>query len=289
MQTKVKSEVTMSMEVGEDCIVFASRCLCHGIRKNGTVMVEHARRAGMSKVVVVGDCDDHGEWHEEVLSEVMLAAGLEHIWLADDCLSIEHAMPNFSPTAVRKFDDAKSFGELRKSLDKMGRRISDIAYKIKSEADTLAKYPIVGKIQAIESHDHNCRRPAGTVSFEALFGSPSLPDRLISEVRAVALLNLETNEGLLVTPSQEISFVLARPKDFDLEIFQGRSARDLKHEGYTIDGYGSVRIDVGEGATEISLYCYPGVWKIAPHRELNTLDVNEHYTPMCQRVEASAV
>lgn len=281
---KIENGPTLEMEVAEDCVVFAGRCICHQIKENAEVMIREAKAAGKTKIVIVGDCDDHNGREGKML-QVMSAAGMECKWLYEESCFLSHAMPNFSQTGIRRFAEADDFRKLRNLLEKIGRRVYDIEQKIASEPKLLAEYPVVAKVQAIESHDHNDSHTyKGRAAFNTLFGS-SLPNVLTSSVNAVMLLNPANNTGLLVTKSQEIKFTLARPQHFDLNILQGRSSKDPKREGYTKNNWGSVRINVGEGSTELSIYCDPGVWTVKPHPELDTTDPDIRYVPMWQRVE----
>lgn len=282
-KVQLASNHSLDMEIGEDCVVFAGRCICHEIDRNAKVMIQKAKAAGKTKVVIVGDCDDHHG--DEKMFAVMSKAGIECKWFPEETTFLRYAAPNFSQTAIRRFGDAEDFSKLRDLLEKIGRRVYEIQQKIEREQKLLAEYPVVAKIKTIESHDHNNDYKAtGRAAFNSLFGK-SLPNVLVSEVNAVMLLNPANNAGLLVTKSQEIKFVLAHPHHFDLEILQGRSAKDPKREGYTDGGWGSVRINVGEGSPELSIYCSPGVWKITPHSELDTMDPDVHYVPMWQRAE----
>lgn len=279
----------LKMEVAEDCVVFAGRCICHEVAENAEVMIREAKAAGKTKVVIVGDCDSH-HGDEEMLA-VMSNAGIECKWLYEESCFLWHAAPNFSETAIRRFEDAESFGKLRDLLEKIGRRVYDIQEKVKREQKPLAEYPVVAKVQAIESHDHNSdysgttqKSLPGRTAFNTLFKT-NVPDKLVSAVNAVMLFNPANNTGLLVTKSQEIQFSLARPHHFSLDILRGRGATDYERRGYTKNNAGSIRISVGEGSSELSIYCFPGVWKITPHPELDTMDPDIHYVPMWQRVE----
>lgn len=291
MPTTVKTPngPVLNMEVAEDCVVFAGRCICHEIEKNAEVMIRKAKAAGKTKIVIVGDCEDH--YGDEKMLAIMANAGIECRWLYEESCYLRYAMPNFSQTGIRRFKEAESFRKLRNLLEKIGRRVWDIQQKIEREQKSLTEYPVVAKIQAIESHDHNSGYSGttqkwlpGRLAFNTLFKT-NVPDTLVSAVNAVMLFNPANNTGLLVTKSQEIQFSLARPHHFSLDILQGRSLKDPKREGYTKDNWGSVRVNVGEGSSELSIYCFPGVWKITPHPELNTMDPDVHYVPMWQRVE----
>jgi hypothetical protein len=245
-------------------------------------MIEETVAAGMKKVVVVGDCDDHDVWHEEKLTEIMTAAGIEHIWLSEAASFIHEMMPGWSETAVKQFDAAQDFGKLRDLINNMGRKVYDVKSQIKSEDWKLREYPVVVKIQSIESHNHFTSHgdyTIGTGAFNTLFFG-SVPRTLVSEVNAVMLLNPEKKEGLLVTKSQLLKFTLTR-ESVDVDALQGRKPGDNYSKG---KGGGSLKISFGPGVPEVSVYCEPGVWKIGPHPELQVMDPNIHYEPMWKRV-----
>ncbi len=274
----------LQMEVAEDCVVFAGRCICHQINKNAEVMIQKAKAAGKTKIVIVGDCDEHNGREGEML-QVMSAAGIECKWLYEETCFLREVMPNFSQTGIRRFAEAEDFRKLRNLLDKIGRRVWDIKQKIKHESTLLAEYPVVAQVQAIESHDHNFEYAAGegTIVFNALFGHRA--NTLVSEVNSVVLFNLENKTGLIVTKSQRFDFSFANPDDFELNIFQGKGKSQLERKGYTREGCGSIRVNVGKGSTELSIYCNPGVWTVKPHPELDVTDPDVHYVPMWKRVE----
>jgi hypothetical protein len=164
----------------------------------------------------------------------------------------------------------------------MGRKVSNVKGQIKSEEWKLREYPIVAKIQSIESHQHSTSHGDFTIgmgAFNTLFFG-SVPLTLVSEVNAVMLLNPEKKEGLLVTKSQLLKFTLTR-RGVDVDALQGRKPGNNYSNGK--DG-GSLRISFGSELPEVSVYCEPGVWKIGPHPELQVMDPNVHYEPMWKRV-----
>lgn len=282
MTKTIKAAVEMIMEVAEDCVVFAGTCLCHQLAANAETMIKETIAAGMTKIVIVGDCDDHESVHEDELAEIMQAAGMQYVWLWNNCEFINELTSGFSSTAVKQFAAAEDFGKLRDLLDSMGRKVYDVKQQIKFEDWKLREYPIVAKIQSIESHNHSTSHgdfTIGTGAFNTLFFG-SVPRTLVSEVNAVMLLNPEKEEGLLVTKSQLLKFTLTR-ESVDVDALQGRKPGDNYSNG---KGGGSLKISFGPGVPEVSVYCEPGVWKIGSHPELQVMDPNVHYEPMWKRV-----
>jgi hypothetical protein len=279
-EIEIGDRLTVEMEIAEDCVVFAGTHLCHKIQKNAQSMVKETLAAGMKKMVIVGDCDDHSKGHEITLTNTMKDTGIEYVWLYNECSYIRSAAPDFSETGLRRFSEAKLFGQLRRTLHMIGCRIQEINHSIYREKELLKKYPVVARIQAIESHDHNYENkiPSGRLAFDALFGQ-KLPNKIVSNVNAVALFDKTGKNGVLVTKSKQITF--STWQYFELN----KDLDTLRKDGFTKDKHGSIRINIGEGAPEISLYCLPGEWKIKTHPELDVTDPDVHYIPMWQRVE----
>jgi len=273
MQAKVQiiGGAELLVEVAEDCVVFAGRCLCHQIKKNTEAIIAGARAAGKTKVVVVGDCDDHHHEHEERMAAMMKEAGIEHVWLPK-CFHLDD-LP-FSPTAIPRFSCAQDFDRMLTLILDAKNRQRGIESRIEDEERLLKKYPIVGKVVSIESHDH-----CDSGGFHTLFGEQIGGD-ITSKVHATALFNIGGTEGVLVTKSGEIHFMTAYGMDQD--ILEGRDGRS-----YTSGNVGSIRICVGDNAPEVSVYCEPGIWIIKKHPEVKAFDIDAdaRFIPMWQRVE----
>lgn len=279
-----KNGYQLDMKVAEDCVVIAGNFCPAVVDMN--LLIQEVKATGKTKVVIVGDChesDHHFAVYGEEVIDTLTAAGIECKWLEGGFGNTKRIMPSFSHLAINTFAEAEDFRKLRNLLRKVGQRVRDIDEKIEREAKLLAEYPVVAQIQAIESHDHNFEWKAGdgVKAFNALFGQ-TRANTLVSEVNSVVLFNLENKTGLIVTKSQEFKFSFASSQHFDLRVLQG-TGRNAK--GYTREGSGSIRVNVGQGSTELSIYCKPGVWTVKPHPELDVADPDVHYVPMWKRVE----
>lgn len=282
-----KNGYELDMKVAEDCVVIAGNFCPAVVDMN--LLIQEVKATGKSKVVIVGDChesDHHFAFYGEEVTDTLAAAGIECKWLEGGVGNTKRIMPNFSHLAINTFAEAEDFRKLRNLLRKTGERVRDIDKKIECESKLLSEYPVVARVQAIESHDHNFEWKAGdgVKAFNALFGQ-TRANTLVSEVNSVVLFNLENKTGLIVTKSQEFKFSFVNPEHFKLNVFQGNGKREAERKGYTREGCGSIRVNVGKGSTELSIYCNPGVWTIKPHPELDVADPDVHYVPMWKRVE----
>lgn len=281
-----KNGYQLDMKVAEDCVVIAGNFCPAVVDMN--LLIQEVKATGKTKVVIVGDChesDHHFAVYGEEVIDTLTAAGIECKWLEGGFGNTERIMPSFSHLAINTFAEAEDFRKLRNLLRKVGQRVRDIDEKIEREAKLLAEYPVVAQVQAIESHDHNFEWKAGpgVQAFNALFGKR--PDKLVSEVNATVLFNLDSKTGVIVTKSQEFRFSMVRPEQFDIDAFHGTTTKETRRKGYTREGIGSIRVNVGQGSTELSIYCNPGVWTVKPHPELDVTDPDVHYVPMWKRVE----
>ncbi len=282
-----KNGYELDMKVAEDCVVIAGNFCPAVVDMN--LLIQEVKATGKTKVIIVGDChesDHHFPVFGEDVINALAAAEIECKWLEGGFGNTERIMPSFSHLAINMFAEAEGFRKLRNLLRKTGERVLDIDKKIERESKLLAEYPVVAQVQAIESHDHNFEWKAGdgVKAFNALFGQ-TRANTLVSEVNSVVLFNLENKTGLIVTKSQEFKFSFARPEHFKLNVFQGNGEREAERKGYTREGCGSIRVNVGKGSTELSIYCKPGVWTVKPHPELDVADPDVHYVPMWKRVE----
>lgn len=280
-----KAQVSMDIKVADDCVVIAGNFCPVTIDLNE--LIREVKVAGKDKVVIVGDCHterDHrvANFGEKVINTFAMA-GIECKWL--EGLYLHNVESGFSDTHINTFDEAESFRKLRRMLQNMETKVSEVKRRIGVDARVLSEYPVVTKVQAIESHDHNKEYVVGSgvSAFNVLFGQR--PDTLVSEVNTVVLLNLEEKSGLIVTKSQHIKFTFAQPIDPNTLYGIGEEGKEWKKRGYTRDGCGSIRVNVGKGSTELSIYCHPGVWTVQPHPELDTTNPDVRYVPMWQRVE----
>lgn len=278
------------MYAAEDCMVFIGQhfCCCGHFKDNAQLMATEAAKAGMTKVVIFGDCDDHYDGHEKALAEIMTSAGLESVWFPDEMAGEALAEDTLAcaPAFLQNFKDAEKHSKLRRMLGQAADRVRRLRYQIKDEARLLQEYPVVARLVSVEFEDW---RYGGPDDFEILFGER--PDTLVSETNAVALFNVEKQTGVLVTEAKVIEFTVPPAyRDQGIDV-PGFKLDRLQEKGYLTGKGGSVRVKIGNPEYplvnpihEIKLYCHPGVFEIESHPELNTSNLNVSYEPMWHRV-----
>lgn len=249
--------------LAEDCVIAEGRCICHEVRKISELLAEIAEKEGLNKVFVLGDCDDHHNGHEAAMKEVMDAHSIEHVWFPEELTLfwsyVEMAVPGFSTRLIRDFTEVKTYERTFRIFAGMGRIYAEVTEKVERDKKLLEKYPVIGNVQAVELH---CRYNG---NLGKLFKSHTHDRAIVHEGESVALFSRDCLEGVLVTEKDVIPFTVSRDEPLDLAVLQGRSDKDGQKNGYTRkSGPGSIRIVVGKDS-EVSLYCFPGVWRVVPH------------------------
>lgn len=258
-----------------DCIVFTvvddycrSMGICmHGeaATKRAVEMVVYTKSQGYDKFVIAfsGCCDADVQNIVDVC-KVTREAGVSFVWLNPiiqdgyQCWDGEEEILSFTQAEEmwRRCDGAEWFAEeLARYDDRVARR------KKHNEDETalLKQYPVVVKVETIESYHHKDKLSAAEQAFHTFFGN-QLP--IVSKVNCVALFDEKLAGGVLVTKSQTIHFSVAGSIDRDTLLGRGKGKAGQK--GYTKDGAGSIRIEFGPEVSQASLYCQPGDWRVIP-------------------------
>ncbi len=265
----------VSVYEASDCLVFTASesdypvgiCM-HGetLAKHTVEMVAHTKAQGFDKFVIAfsGCCDtDTGSIVE--VCKITREAGVSFVWLNPTihdgfyCWDGEEVIQSFAH-AEKLWKGCKGAEEVAEELAHRDDCVARGKKHNEDEAALLKQYPVVMKVEAIESHYHKDKQSAAEQAFYTFFGN-QLP--IVSKVNCVALFDENLAEGVLVTKSQTIHFSVVGCS-INRDTLLGRGKGNAGQKGYTKGGAGSIRIEFGPEVPQVSLYCHPGSWKVTP-------------------------